>query len=167
MKIFCSIVVAVCSLLIGCGDQEGDQVISICVFEPLEPDKESSKSDFIVLKAYTDSLYNPSGRASLLSDGSLEEAGYKYRVSARQPLNSSTTGGFRQNVPTDSTKEQLVAVGKITPNGDDSYELSAFVGTHSDATSEESYSGRTVSNPSVGTIALSNGWVVVWSVQPE
>ena len=151
----------------SCKQAEPVQILSVSLFKPLEPGKVADAADLIALKAYVDGVYDPDGRAALVSGDGLEEIGYSCRYWANQALGTASENLFDQGIQTRFNDVQGVVVGKIKPTENGWYELSVYAGPQDTKQDGEKFVKANFSKSSAGTMKLADGWIAAWSAKPQ
>ena len=167
MKILHLLIATAACLLMGCNQQKPVQILSVCIFEPIDPDNVPSASDLALLEAYANAAYDPNGDATRVDKKQLDKIGYKFRVSSNQHLSSTNRRIFNQGLPSHPKSVQDVAIGRLASSPDGSYELSVYVGARDSADMDEEFVTSKVSPNSGGAINLPDGWVASWYAKPK
>ena len=167
MKTLHLLIVAAACFLMGCNEQKPAQVLSVCIFEPIDPDKVSSASDLAFLETYADAAYAPNKDATHVSKNQLDKIGYKLRMSSNQHLSSIDQRIFNQGLQSHPKSVQDVAIGKLASSPDGSYELSVYVGARDSVDMDEEFVTSKVLSDRSGTMNLPNGWIASWRVKPK
>ena len=162
MKLFASLIALSIVACVGCQQKETIQVLSLCIFEPVDPAKEATKGDLEALISYAATELNPASGVSAIERADVENIGYSIRYSAKGPLGSDARSLFNQGLPSAPKEVQDVAVGKIGPKTDDTYEISLYVGPRDGSDKADNFVKGTVTESSSGTLTLADGWIATW-----
>ena len=167
MKFYTPLIVLLALTLVGCKPQNAVHILSVCIFEPIQPQKAASRAELIALNAYADARYNPEGRINSIGPKELEELGFKFRYSENTPLTAKNTGRSEQGIPSFPKPIQDVVIVETKLTSNENYELSVYVGDKEIPNLESQFSTTQLPNLGQGTITLSNGWIASYWVDPK